>query len=116
MDEAERLCDRVAVVDRGKIIALDSPHALIDEHFHEKAVEFNQPALASDRALADLPGVARVQVEDNLITLYSAEVAKTIAALMEYCQDAGAPVDDLTVRTATLEDVFLKLTGRRMRE
>ncbi|MGE5576728.1 MAG: ABC transporter ATP-binding protein [Syntrophothermus sp.] len=116
MDEAEKLCDRVAVVDRGKIIALDSPQALINEHFHEKAIEFNQPALATDQALAGLPGVARVQVEGDLIILYSSEVARTIAALMEHSQNAGAPVEDLTVRTATLEDVFLKLTGRRMRE
>lgn len=116
MDEAEKLCDRVAVVDRGKIIALDSPQALINENFQEKAIEFNQPALTADRNLSGLPGVARVQVEDALIILYSSEVPKTIAALMEYSQKAGATVDDLTVRTATLEDVFLKLTGRRIRQ
>ncbi|MBE3575871.1 MAG: ABC transporter ATP-binding protein [Firmicutes bacterium] len=116
MDEAERLCDRVAVVDHGKIIALGSPSRLIAEHFQERALEFSEPRLAHDEHLASLPGVGRVQFEDGHITLYTQDVPQSLASLMEYANQAGAPIADLTVRSATLEDVFLKLTGRRIRE
>jgi ABC-2 type transport system ATP-binding protein len=116
MDEAEKLCDRVAVVDRGKIIALDSPAELIHQHFPEKAIEFTQERPESDDILKKMPGVKRVKREEETVILYTAEVSKTIASLLDYSQAAGVPVDDLTIRTATLEDVFLELTGRRLRE
>jgi ABC-2 type transport system ATP-binding protein len=117
MDEAERLCDRVAIIDHGRIIALGTPRELINRNFAEKAVEFESEALAHDDRLAALPGVSRVLVNgDNLVTLYAANVAAAIDALMRYSSERQAPVEDLVVRHATLEDVFLKLTGRRIRE
>jgi ABC-2 type transport system ATP-binding protein len=116
MDEAERLCDRVAVIDHGKIIALDSPQELIRQHFREKAIEFRRPQSAHDQKLRELPGVKRIQVEEDTVILYSGEVAQTIPALLKYSEEAGFPADDLIIRTATLEDVFLELTGRRLRE
>ncbi|MEW6245042.1 MAG: ABC transporter ATP-binding protein [Bacillota bacterium] len=116
MDEAERLCDRVAVIDYGKIIAIGSPHDLIKDHFLERAVEFVQPALAGDARLSGLPGVTRVRGNGDRVTLYTTEVPATIAGLMELSEASGTPIKDITVRQATLEDVFLKLTGRRIRE
>ncbi len=116
MDEAERLCDRVAVIDHGKVIALDSPQELIRRHFREKAIEFRQPRLTNDQKLGKLPGVQRVQVEEETVILYSSEVGQTIPALLKYAEETNSPVDDLIIRTATLEDVFLELTGRRLRE
>ncbi len=117
MDEAERLCDRVAIVDHGRIIALDTPRGLINEHFAEKAVEFESEILAKDEALQKLPEVSRVKANgDNVVTLYTKDAGLTIDALMDYSAKMQAPVEDLTVRHATLEDVFLKLTGRRIRE
>jgi ABC-2 type transport system ATP-binding protein len=116
MDEAEKLCDRVAVVDRGKIIALDSPAELINQHFPEKAIEFKQERPESDEIFKKMPGVKRVKREEEAVILYTAEVSRTIASLLDYSGAAGVSVEDLTIRTATLEDVFLELTGRRLRE
>jgi ABC-2 type transport system ATP-binding protein len=117
MDEAERLCDRVAVIDHGRIIALDKPRELIKEHFKEKAVEFESAMLAQDKGLKNLSGVSRAHANgDNVVTLYTLNVAHTIDDLMRYSSRLQAPVEDLVVRHATLEDVFLKLTGRRIRE
>ncbi len=117
MDEAERLCDRVAIIDHGRIIALDSPRELINQHFDQRAVEFESEKLAHDTALGGLPGVTRIRTNgDDQVTLYTTDAAATINGLLRYSQSARAPVEDLAVRHATLEDVFLKLTGRRIRE
>lgn len=116
MDEAEKLCDRVAVVDQGRIIALDPPAELIKQHFPEKAVEFKKvPALDSGK-LKLLPGVKRLKQEEETVILYTEAVPATISGLLQYSETAGVAINDLTVRTATLEDVFLELTGRRLRE
>lgn len=116
MDEAEKLCDRVAVVDQGKIIALDSPQELIRQHFKERAIEFHRPETFEPADFNGLPGVKRIQAEEDMVILYSAEVSKTIPALLTFAENKGAPLHDFSVRTATLEDVFLELTGRRLRE
>jgi ABC-2 type transport system ATP-binding protein len=117
MDEAERLCDRVAIVDHGRIIALDTPRQLVNQHFGERAIEFQSEALCHDEKLKTLAGVSRVHVNgDDVITLYTANVAAAVDELMRYSSERQSPVEDLVVRRATLEDVFLKLAGRRIRE
>ena len=118
MEEAERLCDRVAIMDHGRIIALDSPAALIDRHFNERAVEFVSPLLVGDRDLRELPGVTRLETEaeEGRITLYTTDVGPTVDALMRHAALRQRPLENLVVRQASLEDVFLKLTGRRIRE
>ncbi len=117
MEEAERLCDRVAVIDHGRIIALDSPEALIRAHFQERAVEFEiNGQQAASFSLEDLPAVTQVRQDGKTITLYTNDVEATLAALFERGQRTGFQVDALHVRRATLEDVFLKLTGRRIRD
>lgn len=124
MEEAEKLCDRVAVVDQGKIIAMGSPKDLIAEHFKERAIEFSINAQNDITAQAGnnrepyqkIAGVCRVQISDGLVTLYSEHVSVTISDLVENAEKQGYEIDDITVRNATLEDVFLKLTGRRIRE
>lgn len=116
MEEAEKLCDRVAVIDRGKVIALDSPAALIKKYFPEKAIEFQSAGAACDPNFKGLSGVKRVKQKEATVILYTAEVPATLAALIAYAEMAGFPLDDVSVRTATLEDVFLELTGRGLRE
>ncbi len=117
MDEAERLCDRVAIIDHGRVIALDTPRALVEQHFAEKAIEFESARLAHDEQLAKLAGVSRVHTNGgDVVTLYATEVASAIDDLMRYSNERQAPVEDLVVRRATLEDVFLELAGRRIRE
>ncbi len=112
MEEAELLCDRVAVVDRGRIIALGSPRSLIGENFSERAVEFSSGSVGG-LDLETVRGVSRIEHGDDRTTLYTSQVGLTVESLMSLV-DGG--IDDLTVRQATLEDVFLKLTGRRIRE
>ncbi len=118
MEEAEVLCDRVAVVDAGQIIALDTPGGLISTHFAETALEFElRGPLPPEGTFRDLPGVTRPAVrEGQRVTLYTASTTATLAALLEQAQTGALLFDDLRLRRATLEDVFLKLTGRRIRE
>jgi len=116
MDEAERLCDKVAVMDHGKIIAFGSPSDLISEHFQEQAIEFSNSVSADKEKLEKLPGVTRARFAENSATLYTRDVPATMSALMQLATGGGMHIDDVVVRRATLEDVFLKLTGRRIRE
>ncbi|HWI60778.1 MAG TPA: ABC transporter ATP-binding protein [Symbiobacteriaceae bacterium] len=116
MEEAAHLCDRVAVVDRGRIIAEGRPDDLVREHFTETAIEFSTPkGVVLDR-FKDLAGVNRVMAENGSTTLLSAEVPETVAALLAFAKAEGFRLDRFTVRNATLEDLFLRLTGRRIRE
>lgn len=115
LDEAERLCDRVAIIDHGKIIALGRPRDLIAEHFREKAIEI--PLLESlDFPLSLLPGVTRVQRDETTVTVYTENLPQTFTALSRISEERGIPIGNVVIREATLEDVFLKLTGRRIRE
>ncbi|MEN3184295.1 MAG: ABC transporter ATP-binding protein [Atribacterota bacterium] len=115
LDEAERLCDRVAIIDHGVIIALGKPRDLIAEHFQEKAIEI---PLADAEALnvASLPGVTRLQKDESVLTVYTADLSRTFVALSTLAEEQGIPLGNVVVREATLEDVFLRLTGRRIRE
>jgi ABC-2 type transport system ATP-binding protein len=115
MEEAEKLCDRVAIVDHGRIVALDSPRRLIDANFAETAVIFSMRA-APIPELERLPGVHRAQTDEDEVTLYSADVPATMAALLTFTRDHDRILENLYIRGATLEDVFLRLTGRRLRE
>jgi ABC-2 type transport system ATP-binding protein len=118
MEEAQTLCDRVAIVDAGKIIALDTPAALIRQNFQETAIEFElagpPPAEGTFRALR---GVTRPAVrEGQQVTLYTTDSTATLGDLSRLSESAVIQFDALHVRRATLEDVFLKLTGKRIRE
>jgi ABC-2 type transport system ATP-binding protein len=115
MEEAEQLCDRVAVMDHGRIIALDTPEALINQHFHETAIEFVAQGEPPRARLAALPGVAQIIFQNGRPTLYSTDVPRTMAGLFDLVTAGTLSFKDMTVRQATLEDVFLKLTGRRIR-
>ncbi len=116
MEEAQTLCDRVAVMDGGKIIALDSPQALITHHFETTAVEFEDKNSASLDLLEHLPGVKNAKRDGGLVTLYSLDTPRTMEGLLDAARADQLHFDDLRVRSATLEDVFLKLTGRRIRD
>jgi ABC-2 type transport system ATP-binding protein len=115
MEEAEQLCDRVAVMDHGRIIALDTPEALIHQHFRETAIEFVALGEPPRERLAALPGVTQTIFQNGRPTLYSSDVPHTMAGLFDLSTAGALAFKDVTVRQATLEDVFLKLTGRRIR-
>jgi ABC-2 type transport system ATP-binding protein len=117
MEEAERLCGHVAVIDQGKIIAMDTPQALISTHFQESCIEFALGDTQLDlELLHGLPGVTSVQQENGNLCLYSRAVSQTLARLTDLVEAHRIDLAGLHVRRATLEDVFLKLTGRRIRE
>jgi ABC-2 type transport system ATP-binding protein len=116
MDEAERLCDRVAIVDRGKRIALGSPNELIDRIGGHHLVELaTEPPLPKE-ALANVRGVRAVRELADGFTLSIDEPHVTLPALITRLTERGARPTRLVSRTATLDDVFLSLTGRTLRE
>ena len=116
LDEAERLCDRVAIMDEGRIIALGRPKDLIAEHFREKALEIPLAGLDDVTFFEDLPGVTRIQRDEDVVTLYTQDLAQTFLALSRLSEARGISLRNVVVREATLEDVFLRLTGRRIRD
>ena len=116
MDEAEVLCDRLAIMDHGKILDLGTVDELVGRRFHERAVRFDRVAGLDDGRMAAFPGVSRVAHEDGLVLLYTRDVPATIGAVLAATEELGSQPDDLTVRRATLEDVFLELTGRALRD
>jgi len=118
MDEAERLCDRLAIVDHGQIIAEGSPADLIERLGGHHMVEFS---LAGDshgptEIWNSLPGVDSVYNDDGLMCLAVREPHRTIPALLEAVDKQSAQLEHLTTRQASLEDVFVRLTGRHLRE
>jgi len=119
MEEAARLCDRVAIVDHGRPIALGTPRELIAslgaEHVIEFAVEETAPAVSAE-TLRALPSVEGVAQEDGRWRLTVREVHRTVPALLAALAEGGAAVSHLTTHHATLEDVFVALTGRTLRD
>jgi ABC-2 type transport system ATP-binding protein len=118
MDEAERLCDRVAIVDHGRVIALGSPTELIarlgGEHFVEFALQNGEHL--SDADLRILPAVISVRREENSYSLAVSAPHVTIPALLQRLQGDHYDLARLTTRHASLEDVFVDLTGRHLRD
>jgi ABC-2 type transport system ATP-binding protein len=119
MDEAERLCDRLAIVDHGQIIAEGSPADLIDRLGGHHVVEFSVSRNSDGAAQAawrGLPSVESVREDDGLIALNVKQPHLTIPALLEVIDKQGRTLQHLTTRQASLEDVFVNLTGRHLRE
>jgi ABC-2 type transport system ATP-binding protein len=118
MDEAETLCDRVAIVDRGRVIALGTPRALIASLGAEHVVEFASegPGGVQPELLRVLPGVRDVREENGAWALATSEVHLAVPALLERLTRQGRRLTYLSTHSATLEDVFVALTGRHLRD
>jgi len=116
MEEAQRLCDRIAIMDYGKIIALASPQSLIETNIKESAIQFKMTGYPGDEVLAGLPDVSRVVKEGDDIILYTNNIPSSISGLLTLASKRSSTLSELSVRQSSLEDVFLKLTGKRIRD
>jgi len=116
IEEAENLCDRVAIMDHGKIIALDTPRRLVANLSLEQRIEFVVEGPLNAARLGELPGVNKALDEgEGAFTIYAAEVQPVLKSLIELAEADGFALRGLRVEGATLEDVFIQLTGRRIR-
>jgi ABC-2 type transport system ATP-binding protein len=116
IEEAERLCDRVAIVDHGQIITLDTPKRLMAATELEHRVEFVVEGALDLTRLEALPGVTQAMSDGpGEYTLFTCQVQPAVKALMDLSESNGFTLRGLTVEGATLEDVFIHLTGRRIR-
>jgi len=118
MDEADKLCDRVAIVDHGELKALDSPMKLKTSIPGRNVIEvsFSVPPPDWRAALERLPDVESVTGEENLFRIASANGPATTMALMEAAAHANIPVHSLSIQSTTLDDVFVHYTGRALRD
>jgi ABC-2 type transport system ATP-binding protein len=121
MDEAERLCDRVAIIDQGKIIALGSPSELISRLGGDHIVEFALEGASAGQSLPaesflELDSVLAARIEGESYSLTVAEPHRAIPALLDLLESQSRPLARLTTRHVSLEDVFVSLTGRHLRD
>jgi ABC-2 type transport system ATP-binding protein len=119
MDEAEQLCDRVAIMDHGKEIALGTPRELIAANCAEQMVEFVAGGAARTldvAALRSIAGVRDVRTENGAVRLQVTELHTAVPALLAELTRQNVPLTELRTHSATLEDVFVTLTGRHLRD
>ncbi|HTZ21852.1 MAG TPA: ATP-binding cassette domain-containing protein [Opitutaceae bacterium] len=118
MDEADKLCDRIAIVDHGKLMALDSPLKLKASIPGKNVIEVSFSAMPDSwlERLRALPEVAEVKADDHVFRLSSNNGPRTTVALMEAARDAGVAVASLSVQSTTLDDVFVHYTGHQLRD
>ncbi|MDP9121582.1 MAG: ABC transporter ATP-binding protein [Acidobacteriota bacterium] len=116
MDEAERLCDRVAIVDHGRVIALGTPAELIGSLSGANVVEFVSDPELPQEVVAGIAGVAETRRRGNAWSLGVTSLAESVPALLVTVESAGARLLHLSTHRATLEDLFVSLTGRALRE
>ena len=119
LDEADRLCDRIAIVDHGKLVALDTPSALKASVPGSNVIEaqFEHPAADWEQRLKALPGVTSVQNESaGMFRVLTGNGSATTTALVEMAVEADVPVKSLSVQNTTLDDVFVHYTGRQLRD
>jgi ABC-2 type transport system ATP-binding protein len=118
MDEAERLCDRVAIVDHGRMIALGAPQALIDQLEMEHVLEFAlvRPGTVDEVTLKQIEGVCAVEHQNGTYRLQVTELHRVMPTLLQELRRQGTQLAELRTHSATLEDVFVSLTGRNLRD
>ena len=119
MEEAEKLCDKLLIIDHGKVLVRGNPTELIERHFEVDMIEFENSSFIEDEigALASLESVTGQKLDHNEnIILYTVDAVQTIAGLLDFSEKAGKPIRNLNLRKPTLDDLFIKLTGKEIRE
>jgi len=116
IEEAEKLCDRVAIVDQGRVIAQGTPRELKQRSAGTTRIELRLARPESDAALKQLEGVADCRASDGVYVVHSTRVPQTIVSLVKYLEAHGNELSSLDIAAPSLEDVFLELTGRSLRD
>jgi ABC-2 type transport system ATP-binding protein len=119
MDEAHTLCQRIGIMDKGRLIALGTPDALVASLHADHVIEFavtNPDQMPGDADLQALPAVTEVRRNAGSVSLATTEVHRSLPALLDTLRARGASLSLLTTHSATLEDVFVSLTGRHLRD
>ncbi len=118
MDEADRLCDRIAIIDGGKLVALDSPLRLKAAVPGKNVLEVSFSEIPADwtKTVAGLGGVTEVKADGPVLRIASDDGPRSTVAVMEAAARAGIVVRSLSVQSTTLDDVFVHYTGRQLRD
>ncbi len=116
IEEAERLCDRVAIVDHGKVIALGTPRQLKERSGDKTRIEVSLARPESNEALKNLDGVSECRNLNGAYILHCQRPPQAIVALVKHLESQGNELVTLEIATPSLEDVFIELTGRRLRD
>jgi ABC-2 type transport system ATP-binding protein len=116
IEEAERLCDRVAIVDHGKVVALGTPRELKSRAGSATRIEVRLSKPETDAALKSLEGAADARVVDGTYVIHSNRPPQTIVSLVKYLEAQGNELVSLEIASPSLEDVFIEMTGRRLRD
>ena len=116
IEEAEKLCDRVAIIDQGRVIAQGTPRELKQRSAGTTRIELRLARPESDVALKQLEGVADCRASDGVYVVHSTRVPQTIVSLVKYLEANGNELSSLDIAAPSLEDVFLELTGRSLRD
>jgi ABC-2 type transport system ATP-binding protein len=116
MEEAEILCDRIAIMDHGRILEMGTVEELVSKHYQERTIRFDRLDGLTHDELAALPEVTSVKGDVDEVLVYTRDPGKTIGALLDLADTRGLEPQNLAIRRPTLEDVFLDLTGRALRD
>ena len=118
IEEAERLCDRVAIVDAGKVIAIGTPRELQDRSAGKSAIEIVCEQTLNGRTLPDWPDATQTRLSEDgrRLTVASTRPARTLVEIVKWVDAGGVGLEDVHLARPTLEDVFIELTGKKLRE
>lgn len=121
MEEAEKLSDRVCIVDQGLIVTIDTPSALIEQLTNEREVRLSfldgeEAALEADQFSKTLPSVSRTELEGTSLKLWTIQPEDTLYDLFKFTKEKEFQVEQVSIREMSLEDVFIAFTGKEWRD